>query len=47
MYELLFTEVHGHCLHEGTLKHEGVFEILTVNVSVCTILCAGGPIGQV
>ena len=37
--------------HEGTLKlkDEGLFENLTVYVSVCIILCAGvkrGPIGQ-
>ena len=40
--------VHSPHLHEGTLKHEDLFESLTVYVSVCTILCAGvnrGPVG--
>ena len=33
-----FTNVHGPCIHEGTSKHEDLFERLIVHMSVWTTL---------
>ena len=44
-----FTKIHDPSLHEGITKHENLYEILKVYLSLCTILCAGvniGPMGQ-
>ena len=33
----LFPDAYGPRVHEGTSKNENLFEVLTENVSVCTI----------